>query len=274
MSRLLGRVTTRSCARSQRFTAWPAQQRVRSVVDCRHRPWPQQGVIPGSASAAPLWRGSGGRAMGVTGTAAIEMSLKPRQGDPRAIPGPECPPTRRWVGAAPFPRPRASSLLQPPAPLPGLGDTAETGVRFTAPPVGYIPAKAQHTDGVDSIWDDWNDAVNMSATELEKWLQTEDSQSVGDKKGGDESVGHQSGRRIVEILGKKKAEGGVDRRRHGMDAESGRLRAPPPGAGPVIRRRTLPLALLADELGKRPAQELTIASVGPPSGSAGQVGEP
>jgi len=60
--------------------------------------------------------------------------------------------------------------------------------------------------GVDDIWDEWQQAVNMTAAELEKWLNTDESKSVGDKKGGDESVGHHSGRRIIEILGKKKAD--------------------------------------------------------------------
>lgn len=60
--------------------------------------------------------------------------------------------------------------------------------------------------GVDSVWDDWNDAVNMTASEIEKWLDTDESQSVGDKKGGGESVGHHSRRRIVEILRTKKAD--------------------------------------------------------------------
>ena len=46
-------------------------------------------------------------------------------------------------------------------------------------------------------------AVNMTANELEQWLRTPESKAVGWKgKGGDrtESVGHASGRRIVEIL--------------------------------------------------------------------------
>jgi hypothetical protein len=46
-------------------------------------------------------------------------------------------------------------------------------------------------------------AVNMSADELEAWLVTAESQAVGWKgKDGSaqESVGHASGRRIVQIL--------------------------------------------------------------------------
>jgi hypothetical protein len=48
-------------------------------------------------------------------------------------------------------------------------------------------------------------AVNMTAAELRDWLDTSDSRRVG-WKGSDgsrrESVGHASGRAIVEILGK------------------------------------------------------------------------
>tara|TARA_R110002049_G_scaffold50370_3_gene143155 strand:+ start:199202 stop:199534 length:333 start_codon:yes stop_codon:yes gene_type:complete len=44
------------------------------------------------------------------------------------------------------------------------------------------------------------DLVNMQPKELEEWLQTEKSKSVGHTRDGeDESVGHQSGRRIVDI---------------------------------------------------------------------------
>jgi hypothetical protein len=57
------------------------------------------------------------------------------------------------------------------------------------------------------------EAVNMSAAELEKWLGTDESQEVGWAKGGpksspggDESTGHESGRRIVALLHKKKAD--------------------------------------------------------------------
>ena len=53
------------------------------------------------------------------------------------------------------------------------------------------------------------EAVNMSASELRDWLTTDESRKVGWKcKDGDaaESVGHASGRRIVELLGKKAGE--------------------------------------------------------------------
>ena len=49
----------------------------------------------------------------------------------------------------------------------------------------------------------------MTAAELRDWLETDESRSVG-WKGADggrcESVGHASGRRIVELLGKRAAE--------------------------------------------------------------------
>ncbi|WP_036505930.1 DUF3140 domain-containing protein [Nocardioides sp. URHA0020] len=58
---------------------------------------------------------------------------------------------------------------------------------------------------VDAIWADWQEAVNMTASELESWLDTDDSRSVGQDEGG-ESTGHRSGRRIVEILRSRKGD--------------------------------------------------------------------
>ncbi len=52
---------------------------------------------------------------------------------------------------------------------------------------------------------DFDASVNMTATEIERWLGTDESKAVGDSDGG-ESTGHRSGRRIVEILEKKKSE--------------------------------------------------------------------
>lgn len=48
--------------------------------------------------------------------------------------------------------------------------------------------------------DEFKTAVNMTPAQLQKWLESEDSQRVGQKHGDGESVGHQSGRRIVELL--------------------------------------------------------------------------
>lgn len=49
---------------------------------------------------------------------------------------------------------------------------------------------------------DFNNLVNMTAAELEKWLKSSDSKDSGWSKDGDdgESVGHDSGRKIVRIL--------------------------------------------------------------------------
>jgi hypothetical protein len=54
--------------------------------------------------------------------------------------------------------------------------------------------------------DDFDSAVNMTASELEKWLETDESRAVGQKDGGGESTGHASGRRIVALLRTKKAD--------------------------------------------------------------------
>jgi len=48
--------------------------------------------------------------------------------------------------------------------------------------------------------------VNMTPKELERWLQTEESRSVGQSDDGGESKGHESGRKIVEILQKNKSD--------------------------------------------------------------------
>jgi uncharacterized protein DUF3140 len=53
---------------------------------------------------------------------------------------------------------------------------------------------------------DFSEAVNMTAGELEKWLDTDESKAAGQHVGGGESTGHASGRRIVELLRAKKAD--------------------------------------------------------------------
>ena len=50
----------------------------------------------------------------------------------------------------------------------------------------------------DEIWDEWQDRVNMSPSELEDWLETDEAKSVGDSDDA-ESTGHESGRKIVKI---------------------------------------------------------------------------
>jgi hypothetical protein len=54
---------------------------------------------------------------------------------------------------------------------------------------------------------EFREAVNLTASEIESWLKTEESKKVGSKYGdAKESVGHASGRRIVQILRKINAE--------------------------------------------------------------------
>ncbi|MDI3381694.1 DUF3140 domain-containing protein [Xenophilus aerolatus] len=63
-----------------------------------------------------------------------------------------------------------------------------------------------HADGgteTAHVLSDFKAAVNMTPAQLERWLQTEESRTVGFKGApGKESVGHASGRRIVRLLGK------------------------------------------------------------------------
>jgi len=65
---------------------------------------------------------------------------------------------------------------------------------------------AATNDAVGEVWDEWQDAVNMAPAELERFLDTDESKSVGAKDGGGEATGHKSGRRIVQILRKNKSD--------------------------------------------------------------------
>ena len=66
---------------------------------------------------------------------------------------------------------------------------------------------ADNTSDLDDVWSEWKDAVNMSAGQLGKWLDTEESQAVGQKdEDSGESVGHRSGKRIIEILGTRRED--------------------------------------------------------------------
>jgi hypothetical protein len=57
---------------------------------------------------------------------------------------------------------------------------------------------------VNAVIDEFHSSVNMTDKELESWLKTDESNSVGQKNGDDESIGHKSGKYIVELLQKKK----------------------------------------------------------------------
>jgi DNA topoisomerase VI subunit B len=63
------------------------------------------------------------------------------------------------------------------------------------------------TETSTDTYAEFRDAVNMTASELEKWLKTDESKQVGQKSSdGAESVGHDSGRKIIKILHAKKAD--------------------------------------------------------------------
>ncbi len=65
-------------------------------------------------------------------------------------------------------------------------------------------------DERDEIRRDFDEVVNMAPKELEAWLGTEESRSVGDTGGDGESTGHKSGRRIVDLKRTKKDDLGED----------------------------------------------------------------
>ena len=58
----------------------------------------------------------------------------------------------------------------------------------------------------DQIWAEWKALVNLTPAALRDWLETEESRSVGEAPRGGESTGHKSGRQIVTILEKHRAE--------------------------------------------------------------------
>src|SRR5215213_2642927 len=58
----------------------------------------------------------------------------------------------------------------------------------------------------EQVAQEFDEAVNMSSKELEEWLETDESKEVGQKDGGGESKGHESGRKIVEILEKDESD--------------------------------------------------------------------
>ncbi|ERF70153.1 hypothetical protein EPUS_00340 [Endocarpon pusillum Z07020] len=56
----------------------------------------------------------------------------------------------------------------------------------------------------ETVIEEFNELVNMTADELEAWLKEEQSESSGWSKsdGSGETIGHESGRKIIEILKK------------------------------------------------------------------------
>ena len=59
---------------------------------------------------------------------------------------------------------------------------------------------------VKSVIDEFHQVINMVPEELESWLDTDESKEVGQKQGEEESIGHKSGKRIIQLLQKKQDE--------------------------------------------------------------------
>lgn len=56
------------------------------------------------------------------------------------------------------------------------------------------------------IYQQFNELVNMSPAQIEKWLAAEESKEVGQDSGNGESIGRQSGEKIIRIKKKNKAD--------------------------------------------------------------------
>lgn len=59
-------------------------------------------------------------------------------------------------------------------------------------------------EGKEAIYQEFKDNINMSPSEIENWLDTDESKSVGIDSGDGESKGRKSAKKIIEIRRKKK----------------------------------------------------------------------
>ncbi len=62
------------------------------------------------------------------------------------------------------------------------------------------------TKSTKTVVQEFKESVNMTGKELESWLKTDESKEVGQKDDGKESIGHESGRHIIDILDKKESD--------------------------------------------------------------------
>lgn len=73
--------------------------------------------------------------------------------------------------------------------------------KHRAPAVATLSRPRHDRAQAESAVARFHAAVNMTAAQIAAWLETPESRSVGQKRGGrGESVGHASGRRIVGLL--------------------------------------------------------------------------
>lgn len=66
----------------------------------------------------------------------------------------------------------------------------------------------------DTTYSEFYDLVNMTPSELEDWLETDASKSVGQDSGDGEAVGHKSGKQIISIKRTKKDQLNEDQLDH------------------------------------------------------------
>ncbi|WP_341529852.1 DUF3140 domain-containing protein [Nostoc sp. UHCC 0302] len=59
------------------------------------------------------------------------------------------------------------------------------------------------SNSVESTIAEFRQVVNMTSKELDSWLDTDESKEVGQFDEENESIGHKSGQRIVQLLQKK-----------------------------------------------------------------------
>jgi hypothetical protein len=144
-------------------------------------------------SRAPARRAAAKRdapARGATGGAA-------NAGTRKAAPPKKDPPARKASGAK-----RAAPKTDAPSRKPGARKAGATtnGTR-------QAPAVRKAAGETDPVRRDFREAVNMPASALERHLNTKRSYEVGFKRGGrGESVGHEMGTHIVELLRRKDRE--------------------------------------------------------------------
>ena len=66
----------------------------------------------------------------------------------------------------------------------------------------------------DKVYSDFYDNVNMTPSEIEDWLETEKSRSVGQDSGDGESIGRKSAKKIISIKRTKKEDLTKDQYEH------------------------------------------------------------
>ncbi len=58
----------------------------------------------------------------------------------------------------------------------------------------------------EEVWKEFQEKQNMTSSELESWLDTEESKNAGKEMDNGETVGHSAGRSILNIREKSKSE--------------------------------------------------------------------